>query len=65
MLKYRTLSRNHVFTTTGNGVTWSGPALVGEGSPDQQSKPSISYGPAGELVLVWRTWLGSPNTSPL
>ena len=57
-------TENQVYTTNDNGATWSGPALVGESFPDQQFKPWLSYGPGGELLLVWRTWLGTPNTAP-
>ena len=57
-------TENQVYTTSDNGATWSGPALVGESFPDQQFKPWLSYGPGGELLLVWRTWLGTPNTAP-
>ena len=57
-------TENQVYTTANNGATWSGPALVGESYPDQQFKPWLSYGSNGELLLVWRTWLGTPTPPP-
>lgn len=64
---------NQVYTTDDSGQTWQGPTTVAEAPSDpatcptggcQQFKPWLSYSPSGQLLLVWRTWHGSPNTSP-
>jgi hypothetical protein len=39
-----------------------GPAVVEETPPNQHFKPWITFGPRGQIVLVWRTWLGPPAT---
>jgi hypothetical protein len=54
-------TENQVYTTDDFGSDWQGPATVAETPPNQQFKPWISYGPRGQIVLVWRTWLGPPN----
>lgn len=54
-------TQNQVYTTRDLGETWRGPALVSETSTDRHFKQWLSYGPTGELVLVWRTWHGPPN----
>jgi hypothetical protein len=54
-------TENQVYTTDDFGSHWQGPTVVAETPPNQQFKPWISYGPRGQLVLVWRTWLGPPN----
>jgi hypothetical protein len=43
-------------TTTDGGRTWSPRRVVSEpgSAPDQVDHPSLTYTPAGELVLVWR-----------
>jgi hypothetical protein len=66
-------TKSQVYTTDDFGDTWQGPTVI-EDTPSnpaacpaagcQLFKPWISYGPSGELVLVWRTWEGSPNTAP-
>jgi hypothetical protein len=43
-------------------VTWQGPALVSESPANPHFKQWLSYGPAGQLVLVWRSWHGTPNS---
>jgi hypothetical protein len=57
-------TENQVYTTDDFGATWHGPTAVAEAPPNQQFKPWLSYGPDGQLLLVWRTWHGAPNTSP-
>lgn len=57
-------TQNQVYTTADSGKTWHGPTLVAEAPANQRFKPWITYGPSGQLVLVWRTWNGSPNTAP-
>ncbi len=57
-------TENQVYTTDDFGRHWQGPTVVAETPPNQQFKPWLSYGPHGQLLLVWRTWLGSPNTAP-
>jgi hypothetical protein len=57
-------TQNQVYTTDDSGRTWNGPTSVAETPPDQQFKPWIAYSPSGQLLLVWRTWHGTPNTSP-
>src|SRR5262249_33871979 len=54
-------TQNQVYTTRDLGATWQGPTLVSESPAGPHFKPWISYGPAGQLVLVWRTWHGTPN----
>ncbi len=57
-------TENQVYTTDDFGRHWQGPTVVAETPPNQQFKPWLSYGPHGQLLLVWRTWLGSPDTAP-
>ena len=57
-------TENQVYVTANAGHTWQGPTNVAEAPKDQQFKQWISYGPTGELALVWRTWHGPPTTSP-
>jgi hypothetical protein len=57
-------TQNQIYTTDDFGQTWRGPTLVAETPPNQQFKPWIAYSPSGQLLLVWRTWHGSPGTSP-
>jgi len=52
---------NQVYTTDDLGETWQGPALVSESPANPHFKPWLSYGPSGQLVMVWRTWHGTPN----
>jgi hypothetical protein len=56
-------TQNQVYTTDDFGRHWHGPTMVSETQTFQNFKPWISYGPQGQLALVWRTWLGPPNTS--
>jgi hypothetical protein len=44
-----------VYVTDDQGATWQGPTLVGEQPANQRFKPWLSYGPSGQLDLVWRT----------
>lgn len=44
-----------VYETDDSGETWHAPVRVGEDSPNQRFKPWLSYGPSGQLDLVWRT----------
>lgn len=48
-------TENQVYTTDDNGSTWHGPTLVAEAPANPRFKPWLSYGPTGELALVWRT----------
>jgi hypothetical protein len=58
-------TENQVYTTRDSGMTWHGPTLVGEAPANLRFKPWISYGPTGQLALVWRTSHGSSiATSP-
>jgi hypothetical protein len=57
-------TQNQVYVTEDAGRTWQGPTVVAETPSNQQFKPWISYSPSGQIALVWRTWHGSPNTSP-
>jgi hypothetical protein len=54
-------TENQVYTTRDSGQTWQGPTDVAEGPPNQRFKPWLNYGPSGQLVLVWRTWEGTPD----
>ncbi len=53
-------TENQVYTTYDAGTTWRGPALVGEQPPNQRFKQWITFGPSGQLALVWRTAHGGP-----
>ena len=55
-------TQNQVYTTLDAGQTWQGPTLVSESPANPHFKPWLSYGPFGQLVLVWRTWHGTPNS---
>ncbi|MBO0728192.1 MAG: exo-alpha-sialidase [Acidimicrobiaceae bacterium] len=57
-------TENQVYTTDDFGQTWQGPTNVGEAPPNQRFKPWLSYGPSGNLLLVWRTSEGNPATAP-
>jgi hypothetical protein len=57
-------TQNQVYTTDDYGQTWRGPTLVAESPANQQFKPWLSYSPSGQILLAWRTWHGTPNTSP-
>jgi hypothetical protein len=48
-------TKNQVYVTADSGKTWHGPTLVGEDPGNQRFKPWLSFGPAGQLALVWRT----------
>jgi hypothetical protein len=57
-------TENQVYTTKDYGATWHGPTLVAESPANQRFKPWLSSGPDGQLLLVWRTWEGTPNAAP-
>jgi hypothetical protein len=38
--------------------------MVSEDATKTQWKPWMAYSPDGTLGLMWRTWQGSPNSSP-
>ncbi len=57
-------TKNEVYTTADFGRTWQGPAYVAEAGTNQQFKPWLSYGPSGQLLLMWKSWQGTPGTSP-
>jgi hypothetical protein len=57
-------TQNQVYVTEDAGRSWQGPSVVAETPLKRQFKPWISYSPSGQIGLVWRTWQGSPNTSP-
>ncbi len=46
---------NQVYVTGDSGKTWHGPTLVGQDPANPRFKPWLSYGPSGQLALVWRT----------
>ncbi|MGF7238534.1 MAG: sialidase family protein [Frankia sp.] len=46
---------NQVYLTTDSGRSWHGPTTVGEAPANIRFKPWISYGPSGQLALMWRT----------
>jgi hypothetical protein len=53
-----------VLRTRDFGNTWSAPTMVSEDATKTQWKPWMAYSPDGTLGLMWRTWQGSPNSSP-
>jgi hypothetical protein len=54
---------NQIYSTRDFGTTWQGPTNVTEPGGNVHFKPWLSFGPSGQLALVWRTWEGSPNLS--
>lgn len=48
-------TENQVYVTDDFGETWHGPTLVGEAPANQRFKPWLSFGPFGQVALVWRT----------
>jgi hypothetical protein len=46
------------------GNTWSDQAVITEDAGKTHWKPWLAYSSEGRLGLMWRTWQGSPNTSP-
>jgi hypothetical protein len=54
---------NQIYTTRDSGATWQGPANVTEPGGNVHFKPWLSFGPSGQLALVWRTWEGIPDLS--
>lgn len=54
---------NQIYTTRDFGAHWHGPTNVTEPGGHVHFKPWLSFGPAGQLALVWRTWEGTPNVS--
>jgi hypothetical protein len=57
-------TQNQVYVTSDSGATWQGPAVVAESPQNLRFKPWISYGPTGDIALVWRTWHGPAGSSP-
>jgi hypothetical protein len=57
-------TKNQVYVTEDSGRTWHGPTDVSESSSGKQFKPWISFGGAGQIALVWRTWHGAPGKAP-
>jgi hypothetical protein len=55
---------NQVYTTSDFGQTWQGPTTVGEAPAGQTFKPWLSYGPSGQLALVWRTFHTDAQSCP-
>jgi hypothetical protein len=53
-----------VYTTRDFGQTWQGPTNVAEAGTNHQYKSWLSYGPSGQLVLMWKSAQGTPGTSP-
>jgi hypothetical protein len=49
-------TKNQVYVTADSGKTWHGPTLVAQDPANQRFKPWMSYGPSGQLALVWRTF---------
>jgi hypothetical protein len=54
---------NQIYTTRDFGATWQGPTDVTESGGNVHFKPWVSFGPSGQLALVWRTWEGTPDDS--
>jgi hypothetical protein len=52
---------NQIYTTRDFGATWQAPTNITEPGGNVHFKPWLSYGPSGQLALVWRTWEGTPN----
>jgi hypothetical protein len=52
---------NQIYTTRDFGATWQGPTNITEPGGNVHFKPWLSFGPSGQLALVWRTWEGTPN----
>jgi hypothetical protein len=52
---------NQIYTTRDDGATWHGPTNVTEPGGNVHFKPWLSFGPSGQLALVWRTWEGTPD----
>jgi hypothetical protein len=52
---------NQIYTTRDLGTTWQGPTNITEAGGHVHFKPWLSFGPSGQLALVWRTWEGTPN----
>jgi hypothetical protein len=60
-----TATKNQVYVTQDSGATWHGPTLVGEAPANPRFKTWISFGPSGQIALVWRTLHGgSIGTAP-
>jgi hypothetical protein len=54
---------NQIYTTRDFGASWQGPTNITEPGGHVHFKPWLSFGPSGQLALVWRTWEGTPNLS--
>ena len=55
-------TNNQVYTTADFGRTWQGPTIVAEDPPHKRFNRWFGYGPSGQLLLVWRTWRGTPDS---
>jgi hypothetical protein len=56
---------NQIYTTRDFGASWQRPTNVTEPGGHVHFKPWLSFGPSGQLALVWRTWEGTPKpTTP-
>lgn len=56
-------TENQVYTTGTFGQTWQGPTVVAEAPPQKRFNRWFAYGPSGQLLLVWRTWHGTPDSA--
>src|SRR5262249_27332378 len=56
-------TKNQIYVTDDFGARWQGPIEVGEAPANPRFKPWISFGPSGEIDLVWRTLHGTSITS--
>jgi hypothetical protein len=54
---------NQIYTTDDFGATWRGPTNVTEPGGNVHFKPWLSFGPKGQMALVWRSYLGSAGSS--
>ena len=54
---------NQIYTSRDFGASWQGPTNVTEPGSHVHFKPWLSFGPSGQLALVWRTWEGAPNVA--
>lgn len=55
-------TENQVYTTGDGGRTWQGPTIVAEGPRHKRFDRWFAYSPLGQLLLVWRTWEGTPDS---
>jgi hypothetical protein len=54
---------NQIYTTRDFGASWQGPTNITESGAHAHFKPWLSFGPSGQLALVWRTWEGPPDVT--